>query len=470
VRDPLTTNPVTSKEISRAEPGLAEHAAAIRALGKQTVENIIEIGRRLSECKRICGHGNWLPWLDREFGWSDQTARNFMRVAELSKSKTVLNLDLPVKALYQLAAPSTPKEARDTIIERAKSAPVPVAEVKRIIETTKDRRRLAKKSPTELIWKEEQETYTAEDYALVPGINAFSGSKRYGIYQGKQPEMPDRREVGNRLSLKEAKAVAQRDFDARVKAREKITPTKSAPAVKPKPRDDIGPNSAGEAESGPSTLKPSHDRAAQKLLNHFAEAPGEVQRHFLEVIRDIGPASASEIEHKNERIAELEREKRRLEFQIGTGRAGIAPDHSRKVGRAMTRLADDLVREAVDLLAAHGFDPAVRNGGKHLKISWIDYGRRYTLVLSRSPSDHRARAKSRALLQRLLRGNVTFNTEREMTMVDIASTIDRDELERSIKAISDDIANITAEIFALQEKLDELKWHRIDLRSVLHGG
>ena len=30
--------------------------------------------------KRICGHGNWLPWLEREFGWSRQTADNFIDV------------------------------------------------------------------------------------------------------------------------------------------------------------------------------------------------------------------------------------------------------------------------------------------------------------------------------------------------------------------------------------------------------
>jgi hypothetical protein len=57
---------------------LAEHADAIRSLGKQTVAKIIEIGRRLAEAKRLVGHGNWLPWLNREFGWTEQTALNFM--------------------------------------------------------------------------------------------------------------------------------------------------------------------------------------------------------------------------------------------------------------------------------------------------------------------------------------------------------------------------------------------------------
>jgi hypothetical protein len=54
-------------------------------------------------------------------------------------------------------------------------------------------------------------------------------------------------------------------------------------------------------------------------------------------------------------------------------------------------------------------------------------------------------------------------------MTDV-STADHEQLNYRIKAISDEIASLTIEIFALQEKLDELKWQRIDLRSVLHGG
>lgn len=43
--------------------------------------------RRLSECKAQCSHGRWLPRLEREFGWKDDTALNFMRVPEMVKSR-----------------------------------------------------------------------------------------------------------------------------------------------------------------------------------------------------------------------------------------------------------------------------------------------------------------------------------------------------------------------------------------------
>ena len=79
-------------------PSLAEHAAVIRALGKRVVGDIIEIGRRLTDAKARCGHGNWLPWLDREFGWKDTTALRFMRCHEFAKSGKLADLALPFPA------------------------------------------------------------------------------------------------------------------------------------------------------------------------------------------------------------------------------------------------------------------------------------------------------------------------------------------------------------------------------------
>jgi hypothetical protein len=82
---------------------------------RRVVGDVIEIGARLTECKGRCGHGGWLPWLEREFGWSDQTARNFIHVFELSLTefKTILNLPEPIdiRDIYLLAAPSTPEPA-----------------------------------------------------------------------------------------------------------------------------------------------------------------------------------------------------------------------------------------------------------------------------------------------------------------------------------------------------------------------
>lgn len=59
---------------------LDAHAEAIRRIGKRVAHNIIEIGARLENAKELVAHGKWLPWLKREFDWSEQSANRFMQV------------------------------------------------------------------------------------------------------------------------------------------------------------------------------------------------------------------------------------------------------------------------------------------------------------------------------------------------------------------------------------------------------
>lgn len=99
---------------------LAERANRIRQLGRAVVADVVEIGRVLIECRERLDHGAWLGWLQTEVAWSDQTARNFIHLAEMAaNSKRVLDLDLPLRDLYLLAAPGTPAAARQEVIERA---------------------------------------------------------------------------------------------------------------------------------------------------------------------------------------------------------------------------------------------------------------------------------------------------------------------------------------------------------------
>jgi len=112
-----------------AQSELAEHARVIRDLNKRAIQDIIEIGRRLTLAKERVGHGNWAAWLETEFSWSESTALNFMRVFELAeelKSKNVnftdsniAVLDIALSAWYALAQPGTNPEVRDEIVERA---------------------------------------------------------------------------------------------------------------------------------------------------------------------------------------------------------------------------------------------------------------------------------------------------------------------------------------------------------------
>jgi hypothetical protein len=70
----------------------------------------------------------------------------------------------------------------------------------------------------------------------------------------------------------------------------------------------------------------------------------------------------------------------------------------------MTR-ANPLVTEALAILAKRGLVPQIGKRGKHVKIFWIDQGRRFLLVVSKTPSDWRTSLNSRATLRRILRAN-----------------------------------------------------------------
>ena len=137
------SDPLKSQDFLTSQNGdsdaafLSESAATIRQLQKRVVSDVIEIGRLLGDCKSRLGHGHWLPWLKREFTWSERTARNFISAYEFARSRSanVADLGIEVSSLYLLAAPSTPQAARAEVLCRAENGEsVPHAEVKRIVD------------------------------------------------------------------------------------------------------------------------------------------------------------------------------------------------------------------------------------------------------------------------------------------------------------------------------------------------
>jgi hypothetical protein len=96
-------------------------ADRIRERIKKTVEDIIEVGNDLLAVKEALPHGQFLPWLRAEFGWSERSAQNFMSVAEQFKSAKTADLPIQPSAAYLLAAPSVPDEAREKAVEKAEA-------------------------------------------------------------------------------------------------------------------------------------------------------------------------------------------------------------------------------------------------------------------------------------------------------------------------------------------------------------
>jgi hypothetical protein len=200
-------------------PTLAEHAALIRRLGKRMITDLIEIGRRLTLSKPIVPHGNeaggegWEAWLKREFGWSPDTALNFMRVYELSQdynSRNFRDLSITPSALYFLARRSTPEAVRTEMIERANAGEnITVADVRSAIPSGRTRRssRANPANPTN-DWRGSIQRGFNNALALTNNCVEFGTQARADISPELKQQM---REVlkPHRRAAAEAKAKAQ---------------------------------------------------------------------------------------------------------------------------------------------------------------------------------------------------------------------------------------------------------------------
>jgi hypothetical protein len=240
--------PVTTA-VTLADSALIEHANAIRALRSRIVSDVAEIGRRLAEVKRLVGHGNWLPWLEREFGWSEDTAERFIRVHEfverLPDSASVRNLvlTLPISSVYLLAALSTPESARDAVLERAANGEkLTHAQVKQAIETAKGGQQPRPKPTTpnlEFIDAEQAAREMERRDRLFAPVNVIKAvRKSLGEIGGRVHfALADLTEESDRHQL--LAAVHQSlSFATRV----------FAPDEKPARDDNIDPDSRGEAD------------------------------------------------------------------------------------------------------------------------------------------------------------------------------------------------------------------------------
>ncbi len=94
-------------------------AKRIRFLVNRSLGDVIAIGQELILVKQTLPHGQFLLWMEAEFGWQERSARNFISVANRFKSATVADLEIDLSAAYLLAAPSVPESVRDEAVERA---------------------------------------------------------------------------------------------------------------------------------------------------------------------------------------------------------------------------------------------------------------------------------------------------------------------------------------------------------------
>jgi hypothetical protein len=84
------------------------------------VSGIVEIGRKLVEVQdRI--PGRYTAFVVDRLGWSMSSAQRFVRVHELFLTRQIdaSGLMIDASSLYRIAAPSTPAEVREVVLEKA---------------------------------------------------------------------------------------------------------------------------------------------------------------------------------------------------------------------------------------------------------------------------------------------------------------------------------------------------------------
>jgi diguanylate cyclase (GGDEF)-like protein len=114
---------------------IKQRAYEIRVLAQKSAQQMVEIGEKLREIKKLLKHGQFRKWLKSEFGWSLSTATKLMQVSREFKSVNFTDLSFSTSALYLLAAPSTPEEARQEALQLAKRGyPITWSRARKIVE------------------------------------------------------------------------------------------------------------------------------------------------------------------------------------------------------------------------------------------------------------------------------------------------------------------------------------------------
>src|SRR5580704_11623323 len=100
----------TNKTKKLSVPKLVRITSELHDIFKRGTADVIQIGRLLRSAKEEAGHGEFLPWLERELSLSQKSAERYMAAhkfmievdAPLLKSDKLSNLHLRPSALYQL--------------------------------------------------------------------------------------------------------------------------------------------------------------------------------------------------------------------------------------------------------------------------------------------------------------------------------------------------------------------------------
>ncbi len=104
---------------------------AIRGFLRRTVQNVIQIGLRLTAVHETIGRDHFQSWLSAQFRWSQATASNYMQAAARFCEAKCLE-QFQASALFELARKKASDDARAEAMNRAQQGEIitkPIAQL-----------------------------------------------------------------------------------------------------------------------------------------------------------------------------------------------------------------------------------------------------------------------------------------------------------------------------------------------------
>ena len=171
-------------------------------------QGALKIGERLCEAKELLGHGEFLPWIKDEFGWTDRTAQKLMAVyrefGDSQKSlfgpeiNTKTYSDLPVSKLYLLI--SVPESEREDFVKENNVAEMSVREMEKLLREKKEAEDESREAHAEL-------NKLADKYAALSAV----ASEQEKELKAAQADVSASIEAAKKEAAAEAEAKKARD-------------------------------------------------------------------------------------------------------------------------------------------------------------------------------------------------------------------------------------------------------------------
>ena len=177
----------------------------IRDAQRKGGEAILTIGRCLIEAKDQLSHGEWLPWLSEEVGYSERQAQRFMRLAQGYATNPTALSDLgATKALALLALPA---EEREQFVAEHNVVDMTSRQLQQAIKERDEARAVAEQAQADAAAAEQARAKMADDMRLLNARLEGSREDRDQAVRDREQAMQDADRLEKELAELKARPV-----------------------------------------------------------------------------------------------------------------------------------------------------------------------------------------------------------------------------------------------------------------------